>query len=115
MDFHQNIFFYYRGPSKGEGRVERQVENNTTKALINVLEYTNPIVRERFLRWLGVGTTIAGISFDLQKATIGPYRIQRAQQKLLLSIVGGKSSAAVQLPDKAVEGASVPDAWIHNE
>jgi len=42
-DPHQNIFFYYRGPSKHRevSLYDFQVEDNTTKSLINVLEFCN--------------------------------------------------------------------------
>ncbi|NQS88375.1 hypothetical protein HQ584_01085, partial [Patescibacteria group bacterium] len=35
---HQNIFYYYRGPQKEGKNIDEQLENNTTKALINVIE-----------------------------------------------------------------------------
>jgi hypothetical protein len=40
-DPHQNIFFYYRGPSKRdkESLYDLQVEDNTTKGLVNILEF----------------------------------------------------------------------------
>jgi hypothetical protein len=40
-DPHQNIFFYYRGPSKNRemSLYDFQVEDNTTKSLINVFEF----------------------------------------------------------------------------
>lgn len=40
-DPHQNIFFYYRGPSKDRevSLYDFQVEDNTTKSLINILEF----------------------------------------------------------------------------
>lgn len=40
-DPHQNIFFYYRGPSKQKeaSLYDFQVEDNTTKSLINILEF----------------------------------------------------------------------------
>ncbi|MCF7908167.1 MAG: hypothetical protein K9L86_04770 [Candidatus Omnitrophica bacterium] len=40
-DPHQNIFFYYRGPSKRdkESLYDFQVEDNTTKGLVNIFEF----------------------------------------------------------------------------
>ncbi len=40
-DPHQNIFFYYRGPSKDRelSLYDFQVEDNTTKSLINIFEF----------------------------------------------------------------------------
>jgi hypothetical protein len=57
MDPHHNIFFYYHGPStktkkEGHGRNadDKQLEDNTTKALINVLRLTYEHDRGRVLR-----------------------------------------------------------------
>jgi hypothetical protein len=49
-DPHQNIFFYYRGPSskKMDLVYDSQIEDNTTKGLINVLEFCNEIKFDAF-------------------------------------------------------------------
>lgn len=59
MDPHKNIFFYYRGPSdrtaEGAAVWDRQLENNTTKALVNLLELaTPPAALVPFLKLVGV-------------------------------------------------------------
>ncbi len=40
-------------PVRG-GAFHRQLENNTTKALINTLELAEPSVRRAFMEWLGI-------------------------------------------------------------
>lgn len=44
-DPHQNIFFYYRGPSNKniDLAYDPQIEDNTTKSLINVLEFLHEV------------------------------------------------------------------------
>jgi hypothetical protein len=49
---HRNCFYYFRGPAARsvEGReIEHQVEDNTTKALINVIEHSDRSVLTSFL------------------------------------------------------------------
>tara|TARA_B100000315_G_scaffold219350_1_gene221225 strand:- start:466 stop:1686 length:1221 start_codon:yes stop_codon:yes gene_type:complete len=115
MDFHRNIFYYYRGPTKGSDPHDWQLENNSTKALINVLENTGPVVSDNFLRWLGTATRSRELFFELQKATIGEYRIHSADQRLLLLITREIREWEDQKRTVATRSRSIPDAWIYND
>lgn len=61
---HRNCFYYFRGPgSKShDGDVDRQLEDNCTKALINVLEHGGPALTRRFI------ASFAGVDIDDSRA-----------------------------------------------
>ncbi len=112
-DFHHNIFYYYRGSQQSDQDRERQFENNTTKALINTLEYCNPKVVIKFLAWLGI-TATEPIKFELQKVTIGEGKIHTKPQRLLLGLVPRKEDTTLCFELKGpVKGDSCPDAWLY--
>jgi hypothetical protein len=90
---HHNVFFYYHGPSARESRQEgerypQQVEDNSTKALVNVLQHGGPDVARGFLRrfppTLGDGWP-PGVSPELflQRGPTGPLPSGR---RLLLGL-----------------------------
>lgn len=116
-DFHRNIFSYYRGASQPEQDRERQLEDNTTKALVNALEHCDRRVATKFLEWLGISTP-RNVNFFQQKVSLGDERIRRKSQRLLLAIVGttnqANQSVCDQLP-KTVAGDSRPDAWLYGD
>ncbi|MDQ0163967.1 hypothetical protein [Aeribacillus alveayuensis] len=58
MSIYKNIFHYYRGQTRnGSEEIKQlQIENNTTKAFINVLQHSSPMLTMRFLDWLGLYT-----------------------------------------------------------
>lgn len=58
MSIYKNIFHYYRGQTRnGSEEIKQlQIENNTTKAFINVLQHSSPMLTMRFLEWLGLYT-----------------------------------------------------------
>lgn len=71
-DPHQNIFFYYRGPSKNRevSLYDFQVEDNTTKSLINILEFCCQAgYEDLFNRFLGLinASRRPVVYFKLQK------------------------------------------------
>ncbi|WP_430789154.1 hypothetical protein VBD025_02915 [Virgibacillus flavescens] len=55
MSIYNNIFHYYRGQTRNgsEERKLLQIENNTTKAFINVLQHSSPLLTKNFIEWLG--------------------------------------------------------------
>jgi hypothetical protein len=113
--FYRNVFSYYRGSAQREQDREKQLEDNTTKALVNTLENSAPLVTSEFLKWLGISAH-GGTFFALQKPTIGVGTIHRKKHRLLLAIVGTSNetnqSICRQLPQKP-EGDSRPDAWLY--
>ena len=42
---HQNLFYYYSGQHKEDQQLDKQIENNTTKAFINVLENSSVFIK----------------------------------------------------------------------
>ncbi len=120
MDFHNNVFYYYRGPVTQESQHERQLENNTTKALINTLTHCSSKVVLSFLGWLGITAKAdERIKFELQQKSIGETRIVRASQRLLLGITVSKAKPIPEVelaesPTQTREG-SIPDAWIYGK
>jgi hypothetical protein len=68
---YKNIFYYYRGQgSKKHGDFDKQIEDNTTKALINTLEKSKRNIVKSFLKLINVNIPIEGkeITYDLQVA-----------------------------------------------
>jgi hypothetical protein len=71
-DPHQNIFYYYRGPTKKgiDDLHDIQVEDNTTKALINLLEFASRTDLESLIK--GFLKLI-----DVPESKITSFRLQR--------------------------------------
>lgn len=116
-DFYHNIFYYYRGAQQPDRERERQLEDNTTKALINTLKHCDPKVTFEFLGWLGIKAT-KPVTLELQKATISKGEIGNKSQRLLLGIVPTKEikNPCAKLGRTVVgEKDSCPDAWIYGD
>ncbi|HUU56542.1 MAG TPA: hypothetical protein VMW93_04300 [bacterium] len=84
---YRNIFYYYRGPGyKKKSQFDTQIEDNTTKALVNVLENCRPGLLKRFL-------AIAGIDIRIQKA---------AEYDLQVEGLLSRPDAEIQIGDERV-------------
>jgi len=113
-DFHHNIFYYYRGASQINTEFERQLEDNTTKALINTLEHCSKAVSKRFLNWLGINSN-GKIHFELQRKSIGEAKISGKSKRLLLGLLPKDSLEYQNRTNKVTKEDSRPDAWIYGE
>ncbi len=111
-DFHHNIFYFYKGSQGDDDARSRQLEDNTTKALINTLENIDSKITERFLRYVGVSTDEIGrIECCLQKNDIGISTLQRKNELILLTIVPEKKKVVPFFSSS--KHHSRPDAWIY--
>ncbi len=115
MDPHRNIFYYYRGPTKqelGKISVDKQLENNTTKALINLLSYSSEKALPVFLRLVESKLGLQALTskqtheyrFALQSI---PEICKGCDRRILLSICRDPS-----VQSKDGKGGK-PDAWIY--
>lgn len=100
MSRYQNCFYYFRGPKNAsrETRAAKQLEDNTTKALINVLEHGGPELTTDFLRrviGIDVGES-ARAEFSLQEGPADP-------------------AANMMLVGLAVMDQIDPKSWVDNE
>ncbi|MED3575848.1 hypothetical protein [Cytobacillus praedii] len=56
MSIYKNIFHYYRGQTRkgSEETKQLQIENNATKAFVNVLQHSSSLLTRNFIQWLGL-------------------------------------------------------------
>ncbi|MFD1448017.1 hypothetical protein [Oceanobacillus profundus] len=56
MSIYKNVFQYYRGQTRRASSETKQlqIENNTTKAFINVLHHSSPNLTKNFIQWIGL-------------------------------------------------------------
>ena len=81
---YQNVFVYYREPSAAGRKTERaQLENNTTKALANLLEHCDPALTSSFLyEVLCEKVKARRYDYSLQTGPEGP----KARRRFLVGI-----------------------------
>lgn len=110
VDFHHNIFCYYRDFKEDPSPI-RQLENNTTKALINTLEHGRERVVLPFLEWLGVRADEKP-RFYLQRSMLPEVAIRKKKLRLLLALLHRTVGIPLDACEKAAPADSRPDAWI---
>jgi len=113
-DFHHNIFYYYRGATQADSQFERQLEDNTTKALINTLEHCSQSVSQKFLNWLGIKAS-GKPNFELQRKNIGEAKISGRSQRLILGLIPTDNQENQDFRTTDTREGSRPDAWIYGE
>jgi hypothetical protein len=92
--------------------VQSQLENNTTKAFINVLENCSLNISKQIIDSI-VGESIASDSkklhFTLQESTIGKERITGFQKKVVLGI---SPDGKIENVKRSKMTRELPDAWM---
>ena len=114
MKAHQNIFFYYRGPTgvKSSG-FDLQVENNTTKALVNLLQLGGANVRKAFLELVDPKIATPALAESTQvRIQSNPAVLSGARNRYVVAITPG--SAETPSESETVDGSGVPDALLYS-
>lgn len=110
MGSYHNIFYYYRGQQKDSASIDTQIENNTTKALINLLELvTDHTLRIRLISEIS-GIEDISSSSDIHYLMQVSYEPREKQKKVLLGI--SKSGLPPEIFEPEEISDSKPDAWI---
>lgn len=113
MSIYKNIFHYYRGQTRNgsEETKQLQIENNTTKAFINVLQHSTPILTMRFIELLGLNRSnkntfeyMYQVSNELHQLTPQAIVIGIAETHMLVNNLENKK---YYIPDAAILSESV--------
>lgn len=110
MSRYQNIFQYYRGQSKGSTPEikQLQIENNLTKAFLNVLQHSSPEMTSKFLKFVGLSPIVTQ-SFE--------YRYQVSNVLSHVSSIGAVIGIAEsdEVRNSKEKTFTIPDGAILSE
>lgn len=113
MIYH-NIFHYFRGQTKDsdEQTAEMQLENNVTKAFLNVLQHSSPSLRSALLRSLGFTTDDReSAEYNYQTGSASKLiKITKHAAVLAISEDGKVTSNGVQEKNTIADGAIVTES-----
>lgn len=110
---YRNIFFYYRGPTHGNpehAADAKQIEDNTTKALINTLELASEDLASSFVRAVGIDVPKEATNFEFFLQG-GPAQDTAATRRLLVITAGDNAATATWSESSALKGRI--DAALH--
>jgi hypothetical protein len=111
-DPHTNLFYYYRAGGTNRER-ERQLENNTTKALIYTLG-KNPDFAKSLLREFGISVDDQHLNYSLQKRPRNSRELAKRPHRYVLGICQTDEMEAATTPPTA-RANTRPDAWIWSD
>lgn len=112
MSNYKNIFHYYRGQTKNATKETKQlqIENNVTKAFLNVLQHSSSQLTHNFINWIGYNSDVQGkveymyqVNSDIHYASSKAAIIGIADTK---KITNGKVTK-YNIPDGAILTNSV--------
>ena len=111
--WHQGVKLFEEGFLKTDtGRVRiEHLENDVTKALLNVFEHCSPIVLKSFLSLIGIKEPANAFSLEFQVTDNLTY--QQKRNRIFLAIV--TESTAIKSEPKYNTIMSCPDACIYSE
>uniref|UniRef100_UPI003896B4C4 hypothetical protein n=1 Tax=Pseudomonas aeruginosa TaxID=287 RepID=UPI003896B4C4 len=110
MSRYNNIFQYYRGQSRGSTLETKQlqIENNLTKAFLNVLQHSSPEMTSKFLKFAGLSPIVTQ-SFE--------YRYQVANALSHVSSIGAVIGIAEsdEVRNSKEKTFTIPDGAVLSE
>lgn len=109
MSIFNNIFHYYRGQAKkgSTDTKQLQIENNTTKAFLNVLQHSSPLLTENFIAWLGFPEQEGHGTFDYM------YQVpNKLHQQTPQAVIIGIAETEVVKNTTEIKNDSIPDGAI---
>jgi hypothetical protein len=108
MSIYRNIFHYYRGQTKSSSKETKQlqIENNVTKAFINVLQHSTSELTSNFLDMLGIQETTKPPIYDYRYQV--PNQLEKPTKYGM--VIGIAENEDIRKGTK--KNYSIPDAAI---